>query len=747
MAAPTKENVVILLDVGLGMTKGKKSTELLEGAIKAVTLLVQQKILYSSKDELGLVLFGTNKTQNELAEGGREGYENINVMYNILPPNLQLLRDIESITPGDAEADFIAALIVGMDMLIKKAGQKNVQKRIFLVTNAGSQVFKEDMPIVVDKLKEMDARLNVIGVDFADEHSATNLNQSNKIKAKEKVKQENEELLRELCGQVKGVVVPVTQAIEMMSYFRSKSVLQRTSFRGFFEVSQFVKIPVWAFKKTAEMKLPTLAKVSKVSQESENPGTMGVIPQGTFHNVMDENPDEEVPEAQRVKGYKYGKTLVPFSKIDEDALKLQTESELKLIGFSAKTNVPRHHYQADVECIVSLPGDSDAATALSALIHALAETNSVAIVRFVKRKNAPPQLGVLTPSIKTDHEVLYYNKLPFSEDIRQYAFAPLLSNTTRKSYVPSEEQLNAAEELINSLDLTKAASDEDGNPIEALKPKYTYNPALQHFYQVLQSRAMQPEAPLPPLDALVEKYVNPDEELFKNAEDSLKNFKEKFVFVKTELKEKENRRRNWSEAFLRDEDVTLESYMAGGEKKKQKLDDGQGMSLQSIISGGVNEVGTITPVQDFKNMLTRKDVDLVDTAIKQMRDRIVKFVHESIKDSYYDKAIECLDALRSGCLQEGEVGNFNNFMNDLKKFFRGKRRNDFWERIVSKDISLITMDENAESDITGEDAVRFLKGDMVIDSSAQNNNNNNNNKEEKQVGDEHDAESLFDMLE
>jgi len=165
---------------------------------------------------------------------------------------------------------------------------------------------------------------------------------------------------------------------------------------------------------------------------------------------------------------------------------------------------------------------------------------------------------VLTPSIKTEHEVLYYNKLPFSEDIRQYAFAPLLTNTTRKSYVPSEEQLNAAEELINSLDLMKAATDEDGyvslpvirkfffinprgvrydlllkicyppiflikkwhymscwtdmsnvvsNPMEALKPKYTYNPALQHFYQVLQTRAMQPETPLPPLDPLIEKQV------------------------------------------------------------------------------------------------------------------------------------------------------------------------------------------------------------------------------------------------
>mgnify|MGYP001031806110 FL=1 len=45
-------------------------------------------------------------------------------------------------------------------------------------------------------------------------------------------------------------------------------------------------------------------------------------------------------------------------------------------------------------------------------------------------------------------------------------------------------------------------------------------------------------------------------------------------------------------------------------------------------------------------------------------------------------------------------------MNDLKKFFRGKRRNDFWERVVDKNINLITIDENAESDITEDDAHR-----------------------------------------
>jgi hypothetical protein len=34
-----------------------------------------------------------------------------------------------------------------------------------------------------------------------------------------------------------------------------------------------------------------------------------------------------------------------------------------------------------------------------------------------------------------------------------------------------------------------------------------------------------------------------------------------------------------------------------------------------------------------------------------MKERIVKFVLESIKDSYYEKALECLQVLRAGCVQ------------------------------------------------------------------------------------------------
>jgi hypothetical protein len=51
----------------------------------------------------------------------------------------------------------------------------------------------------------------------------------------------------------------------------------------------------------------------------------------------------------------------------------------------------------NVEMMVPPPDDPQAAIALSALVHALAETGSTAIVRYIKRTNALPYLGCLLP--------------------------------------------------------------------------------------------------------------------------------------------------------------------------------------------------------------------------------------------------------------------------------------------------------------------------------------------------------------
>ncbi len=65
---------------------------------------------------------------------------------------------------------------------------------------------------------------------------------------------------------------------------------------------------------------------------------MGVALERTYHSISD--PDQEIPSDQRVKGYKYGKTLVPFSKVDESVLKYEANSCMKVIGFTSAKNVP-----------------------------------------------------------------------------------------------------------------------------------------------------------------------------------------------------------------------------------------------------------------------------------------------------------------------------------------------------------------------------------------------------------------------
>lgn len=135
---------------------------------------------------------------------------------------------------------------------------------------------------------------------------------------------------------------------------------------------------------------------------------------------------------------------------------------------------------------------------------------------------------------------------------------------------------------------------------------------------------------------------------------------------------------------------------------------------------------------------------------------ILKLVHESVQKSYYKKAIECILALREGCIQEEESEQFNTFMGQVKKFFKDKRRHDFWLMLVQNKISLITQDESDDSEVSSE--VRHTNTfDWNIQEARNFLHSGTEEEEEKkkssssssEMGDdgEHDAESLFKLIE
>ena len=68
------------------------------------------QVFAENKDELGLVLFGTDTTKNQLADDSQ--YQNITVHRHLMLPDFDLLEEVHSqIHPGSQQADCILSVI------------------------------------------------------------------------------------------------------------------------------------------------------------------------------------------------------------------------------------------------------------------------------------------------------------------------------------------------------------------------------------------------------------------------------------------------------------------------------------------------------------------------------------------------------------------------------------------------------------------------------------------------------------
>lgn len=77
------------------------------------------------------------------------------------------------------------------------------------------------------------------------------------------------------------------------------------------------------------------------------------------------------------------------------------------------------------------------------------------------------------------------------------------------------------------------------------------------------------------------------------------------------------------------------------------------LSFDNLVQRKVDEVGGITPVQDFDTLLARRDGDqFVLIAIRGMKKVINELLETAYKGNTYGKALSCIAALRSGCVTE-----------------------------------------------------------------------------------------------
>ena len=96
----SKEASVIVVDVGKFMAESQ--IEVAQGAIRA---LVQQKLLFTKRDEMGMVIVGTEESSNPSNAKLPDEYQHITVARNIEVPNLPFLESISTISREDAHGD------------------------------------------------------------------------------------------------------------------------------------------------------------------------------------------------------------------------------------------------------------------------------------------------------------------------------------------------------------------------------------------------------------------------------------------------------------------------------------------------------------------------------------------------------------------------------------------------------------------------------------------------------------------
>ncbi|KAF1675007.1 X-ray repair cross-complementing protein 5, partial [Pygoscelis papua] len=695
--------IVLCLDVGFTMSNSASGEESsLEQAKKVMTKFVQRQVFAESKDEVAVVLFGTDGTRNDLASGDQ--YQNITVHRSLMLPDFDLLEDIQDVIKPDSEqADFLDAIIVCMDLLQKETIGKRYEKRhIELFTDLSSPVSEDQLEIIIANLKKTGISLQFFlpfPVDVDDGGGDTNASVHSQMHRNSFPRKGLTEQQKEGIDVVRKLMHTLDEEGGLEEIYTFRESLER--------LSMFKKIErrpmAWPCQLTIGSNLSIRIVAYKSVTEEKVKKTWTVVDAKTLRKddvqketvyCLNDDDETEVQRDDTIQGFRYGSDIVPFSKEDEEQMKYKTEAKcFSVLGFSRSSQIQRHYYMGNqVLKVFAAKDDENAAVAFSALVHALDELKVVAIVRYVYDRRCNPQIGVAFPYIKDAYECLIYVQLPYMEDLRQYIFSSLKNN---KKCIPTVDQLSAVDSLIDSMNLIY--EDDDGETFEDLfKPSKISNPHFQRLYQCLQHKAFHPNEPLPPVEQHILEMLEVPCVVKERCQAPLEKVKALFPLKEVGKKKEE---KTAQDIFKDNED--------GPNPKKPKIDDEEGsFSIIKLAEGNVTSVGSVNPAEDFRILVRQKNADFKDVS-QQLINRIDQFLEN--KDSqYYMKGISCISVFREQAIKLSKVQCFNDFLQALKSKVEDKALADFWEIMIQDRISLITKDEAEGSLVTSEEAEKFL---------------------------------------
>ena len=615
---PTKDCILFLIDCSPSMhnliqDSNKVSTPI-SSLLKITENFLKTKIISNQNDLFGIVLFNTDKINNEM------NFEGVNILFKIEAPNAFSIKKIKMMAQNcDPEVNkekykseldeifkpiennpnkisFLNNAMWIVQSILKNYDKKSYKRRIFLFTDNDDPIPNpQEKNICIQRAKDMsdsDITIELFPMNFDNKRFNLNNFYAQIIPAN------SDDDLDGGNDNILSIEQCTDRLRELTKRIRQKEIKKRTLGKCPFYLTNNTKIYMNVYsciKKSNKGRIFNVdAKTNKLLKIANS-------------IICKDTGSELYPE--QVGTYQlYGNKKIPFTKEEMGKIKFLEEPGMKLMGFKSIDSIKPYYNLRESYFIYPNELYSNGSSKLiDALIKQMLNKNKCAIVKFVAREGSVIKLCALMPQAEKYDEDYFQTPpgfnmivLPWADDIRSNSV--IMAKFPKDLPEVNDEECELAKKLIKKMNISF-----DCRAFE--------NYELQKFYATLQALALDE-----PSEEPVEDTLQPNEEGLEKVLNGLDEEFRKSIFGKEGGKTGEvmnkyakGNRGNKNKSRSKSNDSKSSRSQSKKKKKKQisdeeEKDEGDYYSddvlKKMIINNKLNRIN----VQELKDICKKRDI-------------------------------------------------------------------------------------------------------------------------------------------
>ena len=475
-------------------------------ALKCAYALMQQRIISSPNDMMGVLLYGTENSKFQEDEPARGGvaYPHCYLLADLDVPAAEDVKTLKTLVEDEGEFQKLiipskepismANVLFCANQIFTTKAPNFSSRRLFIVTDnddphANDKAMKSSSAVRAKDLYDLGVIIELFPISRPDQKFDRG--------------KFYDDIIYNPMPSDPAAPMPMTGVPEvsaagdgisllqsLLSSINSRNFAKRTLFSNLpFEIGPgfIISVKGYILLKRQEKKRSCYVWLG---------GEKPLIASGVTNQVADDS-GRALEKIEIKKAFKFGGAQVTFTPEEVGALRHFGDPGLRIIGFKPLSLLP---FWANLKHNTFIYPSEDvyigSTRVFAALQQKLLKDQKMGIAWYVARKNAAPQIAaVVAGAEKTDDKGeqaippgMWIIPIPFADDVRQ-------NPETRVVRAP-DRLTDLMREVVQLLQLPKAVYDPSKYP----------NPALQWHYRILQAMALDEDLPEKPEDKTTPKY-------------------------------------------------------------------------------------------------------------------------------------------------------------------------------------------------------------------------------------------------